>query len=119
MNTTSVTIGSPKEYKPEADKLTSIVIKYPEGYINTKHFKNGDIKEVAKETAAQFIAAGFASLLTDSEALIIPIEQPVVDEEFGFVLGNDSVDLVANAADEVQEDENIKEVEKPKVKKVK
>jgi hypothetical protein len=45
-----------------------VKIEYPRSWKKDKHFKDGDIKEVAKETADQFIKAGFAGLVEESKA---------------------------------------------------
>lgn len=48
----------------EPDKNTvSVRIKYPSAFKKQKFFKDGDIKEVAKETADQFVMAGFATII--------------------------------------------------------
>lgn len=41
----------------------AVKIAYPKGWKKDKHFKDGDIKEVAPETADQFIKAGYASVV--------------------------------------------------------
>jgi hypothetical protein len=39
-----------------------VKIKYPQGWKKDRHFRDGDIKEVSKETAEQFIKAGYATM---------------------------------------------------------
>lgn len=50
----------------EPDKNTvSVRIKYPSAFKKQKFFKDGDVKEVAKETADQFVSAGFATIIKE------------------------------------------------------
>lgn len=46
----------------------SVKIEYPKSWKKERHFKDGDIKEVAKETADQFIKAGFATMVNEHKA---------------------------------------------------
>lgn len=40
-----------------------VVIKYPGTWKKEKHFKDGDTREIAPETAAQFVQLGFAIIV--------------------------------------------------------
>lgn len=45
-----------------------VKIEYPKGWKKDKHFKDGDIKDIAPEIADQFVALGIASIEpTESE----------------------------------------------------
>lgn len=51
-----------------ADKNTVTVrVKYPSGWKKDKFYKDGDEKEVAKETADQFVKAGFATIIKEEK----------------------------------------------------
>lgn len=52
--------------RPEKDTIP-VRIKYPAGWKKQKFFKDGDIKEVAKETADQFVKAGFATIIKEDK----------------------------------------------------
>lgn len=41
--------------------IVEVIINYPDGYTGTRFFKNGDVKEVSKEGAADFVKKGIAS----------------------------------------------------------
>lgn len=51
-----------------ADKNTVTVrIKYPTAWKKDKFYKDGDEKEIAKETADQFVKAGFATIMKEEK----------------------------------------------------
>lgn len=41
----------------------TVKIKYPGNWKKEKHFRDGDIKEIAPETADQFVQMGFATIV--------------------------------------------------------
>jgi hypothetical protein len=45
-----------------------VLIKYPKDWKTPKHLRDGDIKDIAPETAAQFIKAGFATLVKEDKS---------------------------------------------------
>lgn len=45
--------------------LVKVLIKYPEDWSKDKFFKDGDVKEVALETAKTFIEIGIATAVTE------------------------------------------------------
>lgn len=51
---------------PDKNTVT-ILIKYPSGWKKDKFYKDGDKKEVAKETADQFVKAGFATIIKEEK----------------------------------------------------
>lgn len=61
-----VTVESIGSEKPEVDVnvgLTKIEISYPEDFNGKKFFKNGDVKFVSKEVAAQLENVGIAKII--------------------------------------------------------
>lgn len=47
----------------EPSPRVKVKIQYPKGFKGTKHFVDESIREVALETAEQFVAAGIASII--------------------------------------------------------
>lgn len=45
-----------------------VLIEYPKNWKKQRHFKDGDVKEIAPETADQFIKAGFATLVKEDNS---------------------------------------------------
>jgi hypothetical protein len=74
ITTTSVSIGSPKEYKPVEDNLVEVKIKYPAAWDKEKFFADGDVRHVSPETAAIFAEAGI--LETSEEAPADEVKPP-------------------------------------------
>lgn len=67
--TTTVSIlSSATDGQHEPSARVKVKIKYPKDWKRPKHLKDGDVKEVAPETADQFIKMGFASLVNESNA---------------------------------------------------
>lgn len=56
-HTVSLSIAKPEEVK---NPLVKVIISYPTDYKGTRHFKDGDVKEIAPETAEMFISMGIA-----------------------------------------------------------
>lgn len=56
-----VSPASAGQHAPSA--RVKVKISYPKGYKKDKHFFDGDIKEVAPETAEQFVDAGIATIV--------------------------------------------------------
>lgn len=70
-NMTTMTVGlisapSAGQHKP-SPRIT-VKIDYPKGWKGAKHFRDGDIKEVAPETADQFVQLGIASIVDPNKA---------------------------------------------------
>jgi len=59
VSTSAVSLG--KAYSANS-KLVKVLINYPEGWTKDKFFKNGEIREMAPETANTFIEIGIATL---------------------------------------------------------
>lgn len=51
---------------PDKNTVT-IRVKYPSGWKKDKFYKDGDEKEVAKETADQFVKSGFATIIKEEK----------------------------------------------------
>lgn len=69
-NMTVMTAGltsSPNAGQHAPSARVSVKIKYPPNWKKDKHFKDGDIKVVAPETADQFIQAGIATIVDPSK----------------------------------------------------
>jgi hypothetical protein len=62
---------------PTSDTV-KVIILYPDKYKKQKYFKNGDVKEVSKEVAEQFIGMGIASLLTNEQSTNKGEETPLL-----------------------------------------
>lgn len=63
-HTAEYTVSMAPPPAQELDKNTvSVRIKYPSAFKRQKFFRDGDVKEVAKETADQFVTAGFATII--------------------------------------------------------
>lgn len=65
METQSVSMVIGGQHKQEHSKLTKVLIQYPGDWKKAKHFKDGDIRNVAIETANQFVQSGFGTIITD------------------------------------------------------
>lgn len=66
MTETTVALVSPPSSGQHAPSpRVKIKISYPKGYKKEKHFFDGDVKEVAPETADQFIQAGIATIVEE------------------------------------------------------
>ena len=70
--TSSVVIGSPKEYIPAQDNMVEVTIKYPKDWAKEKFFEDGDIKSVSLEVAEQFAAAGIIEIV-ETGVVIVPV----------------------------------------------
>jgi len=64
MHTVSVEPPAPDR---DDSNIIKVRIKYPSKYSKPKFFKDGDVKEVSKETADIFIRQGFAKLLIEEK----------------------------------------------------
>jgi len=62
MHTASIQMGSTT---PDTSNMVKVRIKYPAKWGKPRFFKDGEEKEMAPETAAQFVKQGFASIITD------------------------------------------------------
>lgn len=62
----SISIAMPSAQKHK-DETVQVKIEYPKSFKGPKFFKDGDIKNVAKETAEQFVKSGIASLVKESD----------------------------------------------------
>lgn len=70
-NMTAMTVGlrsssSAGQHKPSPRVM--VKIEYPKGWKGAKHFKEGEVKEVAPETAEQFVQLGIASIVDPNKA---------------------------------------------------
>lgn len=61
MSTVSVSVISDSSIKDVDHSLVSVRIQYPDDYEGKKYFRDGDIKQVAPETAQQFIEKNIAT----------------------------------------------------------
>lgn len=69
LTTMTVQLTSPASAgQHDPSPRVKIKIEYPKGWKGSKHFKDGDIKEVAPETANQFIHQGIASVVDQDKA---------------------------------------------------
>lgn len=69
-NMTAMTVGltsSASAGQHEPSPRVTVKIEYPKGWKGSKHFRDGDVKEVAPETADQFIQLGIASIVDQSK----------------------------------------------------
>lgn len=70
-NMTAMTVGltsasSAGQHAPSP--RVTVRIEYPKGWKGSRHFKEGDVKEVAPETAEQFVQLGIASIVDPNKA---------------------------------------------------
>ena len=65
---TTKVVSSASSGRPVADNsLVKIVIEYPKKWQKEKFYKDGDIREVSRESANTFIEIGIAKLIDKSE----------------------------------------------------
>jgi len=65
----TVSMASPANAGQHApSSRVSVKIEYPKNWKKDRHFKDGDIKVVAPETAKQFIAMGIATMFDEQKA---------------------------------------------------
>lgn len=66
MTTGFTSSASAGQHEPSA--RVKVKIEYPKGWKGAKHFVDGSIREVAPETAAQFVQIGIASIVKQEES---------------------------------------------------
>lgn len=57
----------PPSQEPDNSNIVKVRIKYPSKYTKPRFFKDGDVKEVAKETAEIFIKQGIAKIMIEEK----------------------------------------------------
>ncbi|HXS55732.1 MAG TPA: hypothetical protein VN726_06385 [Hanamia sp.] len=65
-HTVSLEIGKQEEID---NSLVKVLINYPKTHKGSRFFKEGDVREVAKETAEKFISMGIASYVEAPESV--------------------------------------------------
>lgn len=70
-NMTAMTVGlisAPSAGQHKPSPRVKVKIEYPKSFKGSKHFRDGEIKEVAPETADQFVQLGIASIVDPDKA---------------------------------------------------